>query len=65
MAEKTTYSTASTFTSTGKTKIQRSSASRRTAVTAFTKNASYGGTPDGSDYICMSNRRKYIYNEKK
>lgn len=63
MAEKTSFRTVSTFVPSSNANLKHGAIN--TNYTAYSKNTSHKGTPSNSDYICMENRRKYVYNEKK
>ncbi len=63
MAEKNSLYTASTFVPSTSTYAKHGAIIKNHTV--YSKNTSRQGTPSNSDYICMANRRKYIYNEKK
>ena len=63
MAEKTGFRTVSTFIPSSNGCVKHSAINVNRTV--YSKNTSRQGTPSNSDYICMTNRRKYVYNEKK
>ena len=63
MAEKTSFRAASTFVPSSSTYIKHGAISGNNTV--YSKNTPRQGTPSNSDYIYMTNRRKYVYNEKK
>ena len=63
MAEKTSFRTVSTFVPLSNAYIKHNSVNMNSTV--YSKNITRQGTPGTSEYICMANRRKYVYNEKK
>lgn len=63
MGEKTLFRSFSSFGPSANVPAHRSA--EKIERTIYSGSSRHGGTPNNSDYICMENRRKYVFNEKK